>query len=370
MGIISAGQITIIDLHDAPVLNAWISASQATVQTYNNTANTWSPNYASAAQVLTLNLTKAGSATSLIGANVANIKWEKRVGTTTTPITSTSNSDTEYKSGTSHSILTTKVNTPTANNAVVWTASGTWTDPITGLPINFAATIDITLVQLAKAAIVGHIYAPAGDTFRNDTPATLIVNADLYKDGTLSNQSRKYKWFAADPSISTPQDTDAGAGWRKITATASSAVEYVNSAFDGAVTTQGVLTVKPAAVLNAQTYMVIIIDNAGGTSGTKVKGVITLRDMDDPVIVVIDSTAGNILKNGAGSTTLSARVFRQGEEIDSGGTIYEYRWYKWQGGNVVPNWGGTGQNHKLGKTLTVGAADVDVKTLFKVEVIE
>ena len=34
---ISIGQITIIDLHDAPSLNAWISAEQPATQTYNNT---------------------------------------------------------------------------------------------------------------------------------------------------------------------------------------------------------------------------------------------------------------------------------------------------------------------------------------------
>ena len=37
MAIISTGQITIIDLYDAPALNAWISASENTTQTYNNT---------------------------------------------------------------------------------------------------------------------------------------------------------------------------------------------------------------------------------------------------------------------------------------------------------------------------------------------
>lgn len=366
MAVISAGQITIIDLHDAPVLNAWISASQTTVQTYNNTAATWSPNYPTTAQVLTLNLTKAGSPTSIISAAVSNIVWTKRVGTTTTTIASVLTTDAEYKSGTAHSILTTKVNVPIANNAIVWNATGTWTDPITGLPVDFAASIDITVIQLAKAAVIGNIYAPEGDTFRNDTPATLIINADLYKDGTLSAGSKKFKWFAADSSVMTSQDTDGGVGWRKITTT--SGDEAASVAFDGVTTGQGTLTVKPVKVLNAQTYKVVITDNVGGTSGTKVTGLLTLRDMDDPIQVVIDSTEGNILKNGTGSTTLKARLFQQGAEVDAAGSTYVYKWYKWQDGSMVSNFGGTGITFKTGKSLVVANTDVSIKTVFKVEV--
>ena len=122
MAIISSGQITIIDLYDAPSLNAWISASQPTTQTYNNTTQVYSPNYTSSAQVLTLNLTKAGSATTLLGANVSNIKWTKRVGITTTEVVSTTNTDNEFKSGTNHNVLTTKVDkaSPSTSSAIIY----------------------------------------------------------------------------------------------------------------------------------------------------------------------------------------------------------------------------------------------------------
>ncbi len=368
MAIQASGQITIISMFDVPVLNAWISASQTTVQTYNNTAQTYNPNYASSPQELTLNLTKAGSPTSLIGAAVSNIKWTKRVGATTTEITSTSSGDTEYKSGTAHSKLTTKVNTPVAHNAVVWTATGTWLDPDSGLPVDFSATITIQLTQLAKAAVIGNIYAPNGDFFRNNTPANLTINADLYKDGALSGGSKKIKWFKADSSVTTPEDTDAGVGWRKITATTGTTGAVCNVGFDVATNGQGVLTVYPDAVVNGQTFLCVITDNAGGTSGTKVKLYLTLRDMDDPVMVAVESSGGNILKNGVGSTTLTARLFRNGEEIDTGGTGYTYKWSKWQNNVMDPNFGGTGQAYKTGKTLSVGSSDVDKVTTFKVEV--
>lgn len=366
--VVSTGQITIVDLYDAPSLNAWISASQTTRQTYNNTAASYSPNYASSPQKLTLNLTKAGSQTSILGNNVSAVKWYKTVGQTKTEVVSVSTTDVDFKSGSSNEVLTTKTNVPTESNAIIWSVEGLWNDPNTGLSVAFSATIDLTLVQLAKATIIPNVYAPNGDFFKNNTPASLKINADLYKEGNLSAGSKKFKWFAADSSVVVSQDSDAGIGWRKITATTGTTGEVASAAFDGAVTTQGVLTVYPDAVINSQTYLVVITDAAGGTSGQKVKQYITLRDMDDPIMTVVDSTNGNILKNGSGSTVLTARLFRNGEEIDSTGTQFVYKWTKWENGAMVANFGGTGVAIKLGKTLTVGNADINSKANFKVEV--
>jgi hypothetical protein len=370
MAVVSTGQITITDLYDATPLNAWISATQATTQTYNNTTNAWNPTYASTAQQLTLNLTKAGSSTSLLGAAVSNIVWKKRVGTTTTEITSTTTTDAEHKSGTSNSVLKTKTNVPTANNAILWTAEGTYTDPDSGMVTPFSAEINLILVQLAKAALIPNTYAPKGDFFRNGTPANLTINCDLYKDGAISSGSKKVKWFKADSTVSTAQDSDAGVGWAKITATSGTTGCVANSGFDTAVTTNAILTVYPDAVVNAQTFLCVVTDNTGGTSGLKVKGYYTLSDLDDPIQTIVDSSGGIIFKNGGGSSTLTARLFRQGVEIDTAGTAYTYKWTKWENNAMDANFGGTGINFKSGKTLTVGNADVNQATTFKVEANE
>ena len=366
MAILARGSVTITDLHDATALSASIGASQMATQTYNNTSQTYTPNYASSPQVLTLFLTKAGSTTSLLGGNVTNVKWFKTVGTTKTEVTSTTSTDVEYKSGTSNSVLTTKVNTPIAQNAVRWTVEGLWNDPATGLPVSFSASFDLNVVQLGKAAIIPSIYAPNGDSFRNKLPASLKINADLYKDGALSTGSKKFKWFAADSSVTTSQDADGGVGWRKITATSGTSGAYANSGFDVAVTSQGVLVVFPDAVINAQTYKVVITDNAGGTSGTKVTQYITLKDMDDPMVVICEGET--LLKNGSGTVTQTARVWRSGEEIDAGGTQYEYRWFKYVNNEMVLNFGGTGIHYKTGKSLVISNSDVNVKAEFRPEV--
>ena len=74
MGIISSGQITITDLSDAPVLSAFITASQTTTQVFDQTANTYNPSYTSTPQTLTLNLTKAGQSASVLD-QVGSVKW-------------------------------------------------------------------------------------------------------------------------------------------------------------------------------------------------------------------------------------------------------------------------------------------------------
>ncbi|MCA2391344.1 hypothetical protein LDP16_12960, partial [Lactococcus sp. NH2-7C] len=166
--------------------NAFITASGVTTQTYDATAQTWSPSYATTPQVLTLNLTKAGSSTSVVSGISGTITWTRSDGATTTTITSTTNTDTQYMSGSANSVLTTKVNVPIANSASRFTASGLWVDPNTGLNVPFSAVLDLTVVQLAKSAVLANVYAGNGGAFYNSMPASLTVNADLYKGGQLS----------------------------------------------------------------------------------------------------------------------------------------------------------------------------------------
>ena len=129
MGIISSGQITITDLSDAPVLSAFITTSQTTTQVFDQTANTYNPSYTSTPQTLTLNLTKAVQSTSILG-QVGKVNWYEYNGSTKTAITSTTNTDNQYLSGTNNEVLTTKVNVPASAGAKRYEAVGTWTDPL------------------------------------------------------------------------------------------------------------------------------------------------------------------------------------------------------------------------------------------------
>lgn len=111
------------------------------------------------------------------------------------------------------------------------------------------------------------------------------------------------------------------------------------------------------------------VDTSSNTYNQYFKDSITLIDQSDPVQVSIFSSGGDVFKNGVGTTTLTAKVFRGGSEIDTGGTTYTYKWYRYdKNGNVDSNFGGAGVSYKTGKSITVGDADVDVKATFVVEI--
>lgn len=374
MGIISSGQITITDLSDAPVLSAFITASQTTTQVFDQTANTYNPSYTSTPQILTLNLTKAGQSTSILG-QVGKVSWYEYSGSTKTEITSTANTDDKYLSGTYNEVLTRKVNVPSSEGGRRYEAVGTWTDPITGLKVDFRATIDLFVIQLGKQALVMNVYTGKGNTFYNNQPANLTVNADLYKGNSLSGGNKQFKFFYADSTVtgsgSDGYDADGGIGWHLCSSTTTG--QTPNVAPGTNTTAQGVLTVTSDVVVNSQTFKVVCIDQDGGTSGQKAIGIATILDFSDPVVVVVESSAGDTFKNSTGSTTLKARLYRKGEELDVDGTDTKYT-YKWsrrdKNGTLDANFGGTGNQYKISKSIAISASNVSDKAVFTCEVFE
>ena len=372
MGIIAAGQITMVDLSDAPVLSAFITASKPTTQVYDQTAASYNPSYASSAQTLTLNLTKAGSTASILG-GIGKVRWFVVDGSTKTEITSTTNTDNQYLSGSHNENLTTKVNIDPSKGSKRFEASGTWKDNATDLNVDFHATIDLFVNQVGKQALVLNVYAANGNTFRNNLPASLTVNADLYKGNVLSNGNKQFKFFYQDTTVtattSAGYDADGGLGWHLCSSTTTG--QTPNVAPNTNTTNQGVLTITPEVVTNAQTFKVVCVDKAGGTNGQKTQGICTIVDMSDPISITAESSAGNIFKNGQGSTVVKLRLFRNGEELDADGTdkSYTYKWAKYNKNGVMDaNFGGTGNAYKTGKTLSINASEISAKADFKYEV--
>ena len=376
MAIISSGQITIIDLYDAPSLNVWIGTSLGSSQVHDGTAATYNPNYASGTgQELTLHLTKAGSADSLIGkSQLRNVTWTKSEGATTKTIISKLTTDETYvkPDGSENSVLVEKKNLDRGHSAATYTVSGTWVDPNTDLPVDFSASMTLELIQLAKAAVIIDTRTPDGYFFKNGTPESLTINAFLYKDGTISNGSKLVKWFRQNSLVNTTghakYDADGGIGWEKVTTTTGTTGEKASVTFGGAVTSQTpTLTVYPNAVVNGQTYKVVITDNVGGNKGTKLEDYVTLMDYDDPIQVVIDSSAGDTFKNGLGTTDLTAVLYRNGVEIDAlndgGNYTYTYTWTMYEDKKLSTTFG-----TKTGKRIEVSSEDVNGKAVFKVEV--
>lgn len=79
------------------------------------------------------------------------------------------------------------------------------------------------------------------------------------------------------------------------------------------------------------------------------------------VIANIDSNAGDVFKNGIGSTELFVRTFVGGAEVDEDGAKYDYQWMKFdKDGNHVTDF------YDSGKTLQVNASDIAEKATYRV----
>lgn len=372
MGIIAAGQITVVDVSDAPVLNAFITASQPTTQVYSQSSGSYNPSYASTPQALTLNLTKAGSTASIVG-NITGMHWFVVDGATKTEITSKVNTTNEYISGAHNETLTTKLNIDTNKGSRRYEVGGTWQDPITGLDVQFSASIDLFLVQIGKETQVLNVYAGNGNTFRNNLPASLTVNADLYVGNALASFYKRFKFFYQDTSVTSDTaagyDPDGGIGWHLCDKTTTGQTPNVEPGVS--VTVQGVLTVTPDRVTNAQSFKVVCESRHSQLAGTKSSGICTLLDMSDPYSLVLDSSAGNIFKNSQGSTVLKALLYQNGEELDTEGTAKTYKWTKYDKNGVMDvDFGGKGNAYKTGKSITVNANEIAAKANFKCEVWE
>ena len=185
-------------------------------------------------------------------------------------------------------------------------------------------------------AVVFSLYAPDGNIFTNrTTPATLQIVGAAYDGQTLITTGATYQWWKYS----------AGSWGSPI-----------------AGQTASTLTVVAADVVGTQSYRCTM------TYATKAyTDTITLIDKTDNFQLEIDSSAGDVFKNTQGTTTLTARLWQNGVEIDLTGTTYTYKWYRRdKDGNAIVET--PGPTFATGKTVVVDQDDVTIKTVFICEV--
>lgn len=357
MAIVSTGQITIIDYNDALTLTGYIASNKAKTQMYNPDNGSYNPDWASSNLVLTPSLFKLGSASDIISsAAVTSITWWDVTSGTETQITANAN----YAIGASKpNALTVKANVLAGLPGKDFMCKVVYHDDSTGLDLTYKMDISFSRVVNGSGITDAMAWLPQGGVFKNDGIASLTAQIDLWRGSTIDTTNVTYQWYKQDAGQTT--DVGGGVGWAKLTNTA--------NVYAGVTT--ATLTIYPAAVDGFAVFKGIITDtdSASPTYNTKFMDTVTVADQSDPIQCSIASTGGDVFKNGTGSTTLTARLFQGGEEIDAGGTKYTYKWYKYNSaGALVTGWGGTGIDFKTGKTLAVGGADVDTKATFVVEV--
>ena len=180
-------------------------------------------------------------------------------------------------------------------------------------------------------AIVFSIYAPSGTVFQNGS-GTLTIQTAAYKGATAITSGATYAWAKY-----------ASGSWTTISGQTDSSLSV-----DGS-TVNGLASYRCTMTYNSKTYT----------------DVITLTDKTDNYQATIDSTGGDVFKNTVGTSTLTCRLFQNGEEVDAEGTEHTYTWYRWdKDGNALDD----GEAFATGKSINVDGDDVDVKTTLVCEV--
>lgn len=354
--IICTSDYTISDFNDAISLSGYIGSNLAHTQIYSPDNGSYTPDWSSTNLVLTPQLFVTSTTTDVIAtAAVQSVTWYKDSETSGNKITTGGD---YVLSGTKSHILTVKSNILAGINNVKFICVVSYHDATTDLTLTHKMDITFTRVSSGSGIADAICIAEQGNIFKNGNISSLTASCDLYRGSTIDTTSVEYQWYIMDTSVTT--DQGGGVGWKKLTNT---------SGKHTGVTTR-LITIYPDAVPNVATFKCVITDkdSTSDTYNGKFYDTITFTDLSDPIQCTINSDGGDTFVNGNGSSILTARLFQAGAEIDTAGTAYTYKWYKYdKDANLVAGWGGS-VDYKTGKTLSVGSSDVDVKATFRVEV--
>ena len=356
----AVGSISIVDLYDSRALQSFISSNLSKYQLYETDNGTYSPDWETENLVLQAEAYLSGSAVDISSsADIVAIRWYRD---SSPSVIATGGAYTI--SGTNGRVLTVNQNIMHNTSSVIFKCEISYIDRTTNMTLTSVSTIDFVEINTGSTApgIVVRAMAstPDGNIFKTGGLNQLRGECFLWRGSNIDTEDVTYQWYERDSTV--VESEGGGVGWHRITDTS------VGGKYTG--TTTSTITIYPGAVANMQTFKCIITD-ADATSETYeqlFQDYITVVDMRDPYRVNVESTGGNIFKDGNGSTTLFARLFQGQQEADLDGTGCTYRWYKYDSsGNLVTGWGGN-VDYKTGKSINVTSADVGTKATFRVEV--
>lgn len=361
MGLVSSGQITIIDNNDAKQLIASLSSSAGTQQIYTTgNLNTFLPDFytynTNTGTVITASVYRSdvSGATEICG-TLTDRKFTIGVGGSTiltattstkfgdstgvaisTPFTATHNAGVQ-------STLTIKGNLLSTSGQFIVGFEGDYTDPSTGLITHVLTSISFsTIVTGTDANYVmfrgTNVIEGAVGTTKNYT----ALSADFYRGASgLDTTNLVYKWY----------ETVSGALVQISTSTTGYANKYgfksvanptlptaiisdlgVNVPASGANNAFNTMVLSEQAVLNNNTYKCEVFDTVtSGTTTPIAVGYITVNDVSDMYRVSVLSSTGDKLANGIGSTTLTPYVTYGGVTMSSnsatGYGAWKFIWY-------------------------------------------
>lgn len=351
---LATGQFTIVDYNDAPILTSYISSNLALTQIYNPDNSTYAPNFKSTNLVLTpsLYVSTDSASDAITSAKVKSIKWFDG----DTEITGDATYVLPAFSSTKNRPLTIKDNVLSGSTtSKTFQCEIIYEDVHTNSMVPIRSSITITRVNNGGGTTLAQIITPKGNIFKNGqlpdgAAGSLTAEASLLRASGPDTSDNTYVWYRLEGGV-----------YVKITSVNAQGITGY---------AQSTLVIPPSAVNGLESFKVEITDNdnASGSKGQVMPAYVSIIDQTDPLQIQVVSSAGDVLKNGQGSTILNARVFRSGTEMDELGTEYAYHWFRADKlGNTDANFGGTGVRHKTGKKLTVDQTMVSEKAVFTVD---
>ena len=333
------GQVTIVDLNDAKQVQL-IMDIKYPVQMYNPDTKVFTPNFGSDNNVITPKVYVTGNGTNLVSKLTSLIY---KVGDTLVTAGTTSGQYTAAAIS-AGGALTIKGNI--TGNSLPIKVAAIYHDDETGQDTHLEAQGFVAKTANAGALFQVILTQPKGNSFdAGNNVNTLTAEAKCYRGGTQDTDGITYKWYSLNLKTQT---------WELLS--------------QGIATAAGVstLTIKASDVLNVQTFKVEAQD---GTDRSE--AIVTFEDRTDPYTVELFSPTGLQIKNGQGSTTLCARVYRGTEKIEDEATAtkkFTYTWTKFDKNGTKSNFAGTTSAQKTGNPLIVAATDIDQKATFYCEV--
>jgi len=299
----TSASFTLMDYTDGISLITGIDSNLPLTSLYDTSNQTLNPSWAGTTSLqLTPVVRKAGG--SDVVSTMTGKTWKRRIAGATAWTTVTSGSNGETINATT-GVLTVASDKLTAD---VWQIdyqfSGTYTDAVLGLAFPVEIVITLSRVANGTSFVVARAYATGGSQFKNHSPASLSLKAELIRGTTADTTNLSYQW----------KKSTNGTIWENV-----------------ATGTSATLSVTAAMVDSFAMFKCSILDT-DANSDTYNKSydteAVSILDVTDPYQAVIESTAGSYFKNNTGSTTLICRVYQNGEEIDATGSSLTYAWTK------------------------------------------
>ena len=342
--VLANGQITIVDLNDGKAVQCFTQASQGQTQIFTPDTGVYAPSYTtSAPNVITARVYVTGSSTDQ-APTAACTKWKWTVdGAAATPV-----------SGKSYQLnIVSNIAKNGSVKNIEWAC--TYTDPETKATTECRGYLTISLAKSGGALQTVQIETPDGNTFDStNSSKPLRAVAKFFRGNVRDTTMTSMTWEVLNISAGTWDAVAAG-----------------NVTTSGGVST---LNVNADDVLNFQTFRCTVKDGADTANA-----IVTFFDASDPYVVEVYSLTGDKIVNGAQSTELFARLWKDGKVVEDGTAVkadsahackYQYKWTKYDSNGVATNWSGTSSpvNASTKPYVTVANADVAVRGTFTCEV--